>query len=145
MDEDWRLNGQEKYLLGEKLLKVVFFETSGSDHVHCDFCWGKFSENEDDFHNGYATLDGEHIICEECFHDFQEKFRWEVDERVKDFDDYRQKFEFYSYKEVIAYATSSLNEEKECELCKKRLRKDEADEFFVSTEDGQHYFCKSCA
>ena len=144
MEEDWRLNGQEEYLLGEKLLKIVFYHTNGSDHVHCDFCWAKFSEHEGDLREGYATFDGEHSVCEECFHDFREKFRWEIDGRIKDFDDFRQKFELYRYRKVIGYYMTSLPEEKECELCHKALRSDGTDEYCVATEDNQHWFCKTC-
>ena len=81
MSEDWRLNGQERFLFKVKLTKVKlhFPEPDIVDHEHCDFCWGKFSDKDDDLHVGYVTDDHEHIVCEECFNDFKERFEWIVE------------------------------------------------------------------
>ena len=79
METDWRLQGQEKYLSGVKLVKIRFRQSGDYDHDHCAFCWDKFSEVEEDLHVGYATLDGYHIVCETCYEDFKERFQWELE------------------------------------------------------------------
>lgn len=80
MTKDWRLNGQERCLFQAELYrcKFRFPEPEEVDHAHCKFCWAKFSENEDDLHEGYITKDREHVICEECFQDFKERFQWRL-------------------------------------------------------------------
>ena len=76
---DWRLQGQEKYLAGKKLMKVPYFRWSKTwDHDHCDFCWATFSEYENDLHEGYVTEDKHTWICPECYKDFKEMFKWEL-------------------------------------------------------------------
>ena len=77
--DDWRLNGQEKYLQ----CKTLYFRKwvapqKDWDHDHCAFCWEKFSNYPDTLHEGYATHDRYHWICPECFHDFKTIFQWEV-------------------------------------------------------------------
>lgn len=79
METDWRLNGQEAYLSGAKLVKTRFKPHGEYDHDHCSFCWDRFSGFEGDLHTGYATVDGNHIICEECYKDFKDRFQWELE------------------------------------------------------------------
>ncbi|MBP3391953.1 MAG: hypothetical protein J6L76_04115 [Clostridia bacterium] len=44
-------------------------------HEHCTFCWEKaLTDKECIF---YCNGDMQHWVCEECFHDFKEKFNWE--------------------------------------------------------------------
>ena len=74
--EDWRLNGQEYSLFQKELHLITFKAWRSYDHAHCDFCWAKFSENEDDLHSGYATKNEEHWICESCYNDFKDRFQW---------------------------------------------------------------------
>ena len=77
--DDWRLQGQEKYLTGVKLIRIPFTPLSKTwDHEHCEFCWAKFSNHEDDLHNGYVAEDKHVWICPECYEDFKEMFRWEL-------------------------------------------------------------------
>ena len=81
METDWRLNGQERYLSGKRIAKVRFLKFDEEiDHAHCSFCWAKFSDNEEDLHVGYITDDREHIICEECYNDFKDRFQWKLTE-----------------------------------------------------------------
>lgn len=81
MEDDWRLQGQEKYLQGATLQRTAYKKWSETwDHDHCEFCWAKFSERENDLHEGYCTLDQRHWICDECFQDFKEKFEWHLEE-----------------------------------------------------------------
>lgn len=77
--EDWRLNGQEAYLLGAKLKKTRFEAEGYYDHVHCDFCWGKISEYDGDLHVGYCTEGEIHWVCEECYNDFKDMFHFELE------------------------------------------------------------------
>ena len=77
--DDWRLNGQEDYLFGVKLLKKFFKACGFHDHDHCDFCWDKFSENKEDLNWGYCTSDEHHWVCETCYRDFKDLFKWEIE------------------------------------------------------------------
>jgi len=74
---DWRYTGQDEYLMNVQL-KFNKFDKSIRDHDHCEFCGEKFSEYDGTLHEGYCTLDNYHWICETCFHDFQDMFKWEV-------------------------------------------------------------------
>jgi hypothetical protein len=76
---DWRLQGQEKYLTGVTLvLKQYQPYREGWDHDHCAFCWQKFSLNAKDLHEGYATEDNYHWICVPCFNEFKSLFGWQL-------------------------------------------------------------------
>ena len=75
---DWRLQGQEKYLTAKKLMRVPYAPWSKTwDHDHCEFCWATFSELDGDLHEGYTTEDKRTWICPECYKDFKEMFEWE--------------------------------------------------------------------
>jgi hypothetical protein len=70
--DDWRLRGQEDYLIG----KTRFKATAGhSAHEHCDFCWHMFMESceglKDCSTEGYCTEDKKYWICEKCFDDIE--------------------------------------------------------------------------
>jgi hypothetical protein len=76
---DWRLMGQERFLLKKQLLYTQWRQIQEHwDHDHCVFCTTKFSNYDTDFHIGYCTKDKHHWICETCFEDFKEMFQWEV-------------------------------------------------------------------
>lgn len=49
MNGDWRLTNQINYLYMLKLKKEAFKKTDRSDHEHCEFCFGKFSENQETY------------------------------------------------------------------------------------------------
>jgi len=74
---DWRLRGQDQYLANAQLL-LSRFDCSIGEHDHCAFCWEKFSECDEDLHDGYCTLDKYHWVCKSCFADFKNMFAWEV-------------------------------------------------------------------
>lgn len=82
MNGDWRLTNQINYLYMLKLKKEAFKKTDRSDHEHCEFCFGKFSENQGDLHFGYCTLDRYHWICDRCFGDFKDLFKWTLEQIV---------------------------------------------------------------
>ena len=74
---DWRLQGQEKYLKGITLtLKPYSKYRDGWDHDHCEFCQAKFMESNsiESLHEGYASKDNYHWICLQCFNDFKKMF-----------------------------------------------------------------------
>lgn len=55
------------------------------DHDHCEFCGAKFmapgqSEDPEVLTNGYVTVgsDADQWICETCFADFKDEFKWTV-------------------------------------------------------------------
>ena len=80
---DWRLRGQEKYLAGASLAHRSYRPYAANrnwDHDHCAFCWAKFmvQDRPDVLHEGYTTQDDYFWICERCFQDFREQFRWTV-------------------------------------------------------------------
>ncbi len=80
---DWRLTGQERYLMGEKLQRRRYRrypKNPNWDHDHCEFCWAKFMVEDypDVLHEGYATLDEYRWICDECFRDFHKQLKWVV-------------------------------------------------------------------
>jgi len=81
--DDWRLNGQEEYLLNVKIKYSKFDkEKTNGDHDHCVFCWHKFMSDftniEDCSTTGYCTLNKEVWICEQCYNDFHKMFKWIV-------------------------------------------------------------------
>ncbi len=74
---DWRLQGQERYLGGIKLTHRRYKPMSTSwDHDHCEFCGSKFSVHQGDFAAGYVSMDLKHWICDGCYNDFKERFHW---------------------------------------------------------------------
>lgn len=80
--DDWRRQGQEKYLSGRKLLKREFAPYSAQwEHDHCEFCGRKFSVElgDDNLQRGFSTEDSYHWICDDCFADFKYEFGWIVD------------------------------------------------------------------
>lgn len=79
--EDWRLQGQERYLKGLTLTwRTYRVPNAGWDHDHCEFCWAKFMMNgtRDSLKEGYVTLDSQHWICKDCYEDFCGIFEWQV-------------------------------------------------------------------
>lgn len=75
---DWRLTNQEKYLRKANLLKCNILQYPEKDHEHCSFCWDKFGKNIDMLKEGYCTTDSYHWICETCYNDFKDMFKWTV-------------------------------------------------------------------
>jgi hypothetical protein len=75
---DWRLMGQDKYLMNAQMVFSKYESSSCWDHDHCAFCFAKFSDSDKSLHYGYYTSDRNHWICENCFSDFKDMFRWQV-------------------------------------------------------------------
>ena len=75
-NKDWRITNQKKYLDGAELISVDTTQME-SDHEHCVFCWEKVlkGDKESKF---YATPNLKHWICENCFNDFKNEFKWTI-------------------------------------------------------------------
>lgn len=83
MGEDWRLTGQEAYLVGRplRLARWVPYRP-GWDHDHCEFCWAEISDDETshaDFSEAWVTADDNRTwVCPACFDDFRGRFGWTI-------------------------------------------------------------------
>ena len=89
-DDDWRLMGQERFLLGATLVHARWRAPRPDwNHDHCEFCGIEFAnrrahDGEGPVQRGYTTTEqhargaGYHWICDGCFADFAERFRWHV-------------------------------------------------------------------
>ena len=80
--KDWRLNGQERYLDKVTLKHIKYsnriFNKPNWDHDHCEFCFEKISNCENDLNEAYCTEDEYHWICDNCYTDFKNLFHWKV-------------------------------------------------------------------
>lgn len=73
---DWRLTNQMDYLFGKKLLHIHYEPyKAGWEHDHCEFCQ---AEIDGSIPLAYCTDDKYHWICESCYNDFKDMFRWAV-------------------------------------------------------------------
>lgn len=78
-DDDWRFRGQEVYLTGAELKYQRWIPSSPqNDHDHCELCWEKFASHENCLKMEYSTLDRYYWICEACYRDFCEQFKWRL-------------------------------------------------------------------
>lgn len=79
--DDWRLQGQDKYLKGKVVERKKYqCYRDGWDHDHCEFCGTKFSlDISDALKVGYATKNNYYWICDACFEDFKALFEWKVE------------------------------------------------------------------
>ena len=78
--DDWRIMGQEGYLIG-KTLQYRRFDRKlvREDFDQCEFCWEVFDEDKNNPLPAYFEPTGQYWICETCFRDFREHFFWEVE------------------------------------------------------------------
>ena len=80
-EDDWRLQGQDKYLLDVQLMRSAYSPPRPDwDHDHCEFCWAKFMDADGPKNQrvGYKTVEGDLWICDDCFGDFKSRFRWTI-------------------------------------------------------------------
>lgn len=77
---DWRITSQEKYLFEATFEKKIYQKKSVAwDHDHCRFCWDKFHEDPRvGLTEGYYTESGESWVCEKCFADFKDQFKFKL-------------------------------------------------------------------
>lgn len=74
--DDWRRQGQERYLQGMSFRWTAYRPPRPSwDHDHCEFCGAKFMQlpAEGILTEGFASEDGDRWICAPCFHDFADE------------------------------------------------------------------------
>jgi hypothetical protein len=97
--DDWQRMGQEATLQGATLTwKNYQALTAEWEHEHCAFCFRKFLDpaysdahrqvlkDQPDKHAdaGYTTVGSDSVkagaewICQQCFEDFKDEFRWSV-------------------------------------------------------------------
>ena len=75
--EDWRIMGQEGYLMNEHLhYRGYKFALCFEDYTECEFCWAELKEDEKVYHCPNKKV----WICKECYRDFNPYFHWTVEE-----------------------------------------------------------------
>jgi len=124
-ENDWRLEVAPKDLDNEKLIKedVANFykvrkdEWDGKnpfefwDHDHCAFCFEKFMvETAAEQPFAYRSQDYNTWICETCYNDFNEKFKWKLIENKNEKPNYLHLIE--TSKDCIAVSRIIEREEK---------------------------------
>lgn len=78
--DDWRRQGQKRYLRGLTWSHRKYqMRSPKSDHEHCEFCFAKFSENPADLQEGYTSQDNYRWVCEPCFRDFRDEMSWKLE------------------------------------------------------------------
>lgn len=79
--DDWRIMGQEGYLMGKSLQYRKFRkELCHEDYDQCDFCWECFDRDNSTPMHAYFVPEERLWICERCYKDFREHFQWTVEE-----------------------------------------------------------------
>lgn len=74
MHSDWRLTNQMNYLSDKNLCHMKYQPfREGWEHDHCAFCVTTIDTSTGE---AYCTTDHYHWICENCYGDFREMFRW---------------------------------------------------------------------
>lgn len=81
--DDWRLSNGGKYLEGLSWSwKPYKSYRENWDHDHCEMCMMKFTitsdYEKDDLTEGYSSSDNYRWLCEKCFNDFKETYKWEI-------------------------------------------------------------------
>ena len=77
--EDWRIMGQEGYLLNKELEYRKFDrEIAVDDFIQCEFCWDTFDDDPNNPHDAYYEPETKVWVCEKCFSDFYKRFHWSV-------------------------------------------------------------------
>ena len=75
--DDWRRQGQERYLVGLRFEPHDYREVSDPlAHDHCEFCSRKFSHAPGDLRKGYSTPDLARWVCVRDYTDFADEFGW---------------------------------------------------------------------
>ena len=78
--DDWRIAGQEGYLLNKQLQYRRFSRSLVRDDFDkCEFCYAPFDVDPDNPLMAYFEPSGQYWICEECYKDFLVHFNWKVE------------------------------------------------------------------
>ncbi len=79
--DDWRIQGQEGYLLNKQLQHRRFCRAlCVEDFDQCEFCWTVFDKDKRHPLNAYFEPVRKVWICEKCYNDFKTHFHWTVEE-----------------------------------------------------------------
>ena len=79
--DDWRIMGQEGYLIGKHLQHRKFNRAlCYDDFDQCDFCWVCFDQDTSCPMQAYFEPITRRWVCETCYADFQEYFHWTCEE-----------------------------------------------------------------
>ena len=77
--DDWRIMGQEGYLLDKVLIYIQFDRSLCiEDFDKCEFCSKAFDEGKTQNEFAYFEPNNRVWICKDCFNDFKDHFRWTV-------------------------------------------------------------------
>lgn len=83
--DDWRIQGQEGYLLNKHLQHRRFCrELCVEDFDQCEFCWTVFDKDISHPLKAYFEPVKKVWICEKCYNDFKTHFHWTVEEIKED-------------------------------------------------------------
>lgn len=84
MSKEWYiLEYESKDYLHNKTLVYRPFPFGYMNHDHCELCWARFSKYKEDLQSGYFERESNSWICEECYENFKNLFRW-IDEKTMD-------------------------------------------------------------
>lgn len=78
-NDDWRLQGQERYLSGATLHWRRYRRPRADwDHDHCEFCGAAFAELDQQgfLREGYTTEDQYRWVCLKCARDVAPAFKF---------------------------------------------------------------------
>ena len=80
MDDDWRLLNDVEYLMCAEIEPTDPEELQAHrpELTHCVFCWDFVPGPAAYLQWWYVPLDKSCCICEKCFSDFRERFRWKL-------------------------------------------------------------------
>jgi len=83
LEDDWRLDlarTPEFYAQFEWEFKKWTQTRSNWDHDHCEFCREKIYDTEKKkvTNDGWTNRDDYHWICDDCFKDFKQEFKWKI-------------------------------------------------------------------
>ena len=77
MNKPWyMIEYEEKDYLHNKKLLLKDASFLGDDHRHCELCWERLSASSSDLHSGYYEPLSRSWICENCYSNFKDLFKW---------------------------------------------------------------------
>ena len=78
--DDWRVMGQEGYLMDKHLVHRRFDRAiCRDDFLQCEFCWRILDDKM-----CYFESEKQYWVCEACFNEFRPYFHWTVTEAEDD-------------------------------------------------------------
>ena len=79
MEKPWYIEEyEEKDYLHDRKLQHREYLDKLPNHEHCELCWNRFSEYEEDLQSGYYEIESKSWICKNCYDNFKELFRWKL-------------------------------------------------------------------